>query len=80
MELHPLPGQLPAYIDARALEAESYLRWSGPKTLQEVLDRASARMDQEDAAELAYRAWLAGAPVRGMRHPRRKLRALLRRG
>ncbi len=77
MELHPLPGQLPAYIDARALEAESHLRWDGPKTLEQVLARASARMDAEDRDELAYRAWLAGAPT-GMRHPRKRLRALLR--
>ena len=76
MELHPLPGQL----DLEPLRRESYRQWQGPVTLQQVLDRASKAMDAEDAPELALRAWLAGGPVRGMRHPRRKLRALLRRG
>ncbi len=78
MELHPLPGALPTYIDTRALERESYLRWSGPATLPEILARASARMDDEDRAELAYAEWLRGGPVRSMRHPRRRLRVLLR--
>jgi hypothetical protein len=75
MQLEPLPGQL----NLEPLRRAAYSAWQGPVTLQEVLDRASKAMDDEDAAELAYRAWLAGAPVRGMRHPRRKLRALLRR-
>ena len=74
----PLPGQLPSYVDVHALEAESYLRWDGPKTLEQVLARASARMDAEDAAELAYAQWMRGGPVRAMKHPRRRLRRLLR--
>ncbi len=76
MRLEPLPGSL----DLEPLRRAAYTGWTGPRTLEQCLKAASDAMDREDAPELAYRAWLAGGPVRGMRHPRRKLRALLRRG
>ncbi|MGO9294428.1 MAG: hypothetical protein ACLPN6_25365 [Streptosporangiaceae bacterium] len=75
MQFEPLPGQL----NPEQLRRESYSGWSGPATLQEVLARASKAMDDEDRAELALRAWLAGGPVPQMRHPRRQLRKMLRR-
>jgi hypothetical protein len=64
----PPPGlpQLLAEGDTR------YLR-RGPIAFREVLLRASAQMDFEDA----YQCWLRGEPVPMMRHPRRKLRQLL---
>jgi len=82
MELHPLPGQLQPF-DFRRAEVQAEMlataRNRRPKSLAEILAEASARMDAEDAANDAYMLFVSGKPVRPvMRHPRRKLRALLR--
>jgi hypothetical protein len=82
MELHPLPGQLQPFDFARAETQAEMLAAAHnrrPKSLAEVLAEASARMDAEDTANDAYVLFVTGQPVRPvMRHPRKRLRGLLR--
>ena len=69
MQLHRLPAD-----SALNLDPGTWVRISTmPRTVEEVLAAARARMDAEDA----YECWLRGEPVPMMRHPRRKLRRLL---
>jgi hypothetical protein len=68
MELHPLP--LPVLLAQGNARAAVNPR---PRTVSEILQAARVQMETEEALE----DWLAGRPVRQLRHPRRTLRAWL---
>jgi hypothetical protein len=74
MELAPVPAD----VAIRALETAGEFRavQRGPRSLQQILADAAAEMDAEDL----YLAWLHGAAIPRLRHPRKVFRRLLKRG
>jgi hypothetical protein len=69
VELHPLPPLDVLRVQGQARAVVN----PGPRTIQQVLDDARHAMEIEEALE----DWMAGRPVKQLRHPRRTLRQWL---
>jgi hypothetical protein len=69
MEFHPLPPLDVLRVQGQARAVVN----PGPRTIQQVLDDARHAMEIDEALE----DWMAGRPVKQLRHPRRTLRQWL---